>query len=238
MRVLDSTVILALILTASPIHAEEAGVPSPYLVQMKTELPLVALSGAAWLGPKLLVHRIGRPPCPCDPSGINPLDRWVAGRDDRRLSRVSTLVEEILLTSAFVADAAEEGQSADEFGKDAVVFVEAAEVDRGVGEFIKILAHRPRPLDYGKSAGDSALSDRRDRTVDLPAIGVVRMPKRVGARVGGSHRGDDRSVPGIERAVVPRWRHWAKARYAYSRGGTFPPTSWPVPRREASSAWP
>lgn len=134
-------------------------VPAPVDVlrfDRDVDAPVLAVSAFAFLAGTLMQPTIiPRPVCdPCDASGINPLDRWVAGRRDTSADGISYATLAAVMAAPLVLDAFDVravGGSRWTWLHDFGLYVEALALDAAVNTAVKLAVARPRPLAYDPS---------------------------------------------------------------------------------------
>ncbi|MGA9657237.1 MAG: phosphatase PAP2 family protein, partial [Polyangia bacterium] len=122
-----------------------------YGVHLAVDIPVIAVGGAAGLARVLFENKLVHKDCPCNPDGINRLDRWTVGyhtgREHRRrchgLWRAVGAPPRRFFRPGF-------GRA---WGEDLVVYVEALAVDTALQNATNFIVARPRPRTY---AGDPA----------------------------------------------------------------------------------
>ena len=148
-----------LLVCAAPARAQG----SPYRLYPAADATTMAASAVLWWGPSLFRGTfVEANACPCAASGLNALDRGIAGRYHPGISRasdvahVSTLLLTVLLDGLDVRAAGEPVLS---LLTDVVVLGETALVNGAINELAKVATARPRPLVYGRAPGDPLLAD-------------------------------------------------------------------------------
>lgn len=147
---------LAVFLVAAPLalgQTESAG--SPYQLQLKSDLAVLAMAGGVALIPGFLDDHVDRS-CPCSPSEVNALDRGTAGRRSISLNHASNIAVSlaVALPAALILVDSRTGGGA---LADGLVTGEAVLVNLALNQLMKVAVQRPRPLVYGLEAGDSEI---------------------------------------------------------------------------------
>ncbi len=120
------------------------------------------MSAAAWVTPRLFLRDLVTPSCPCASHGLNALDRGVAATSRKAPAIASDVLIGATYLSAFALDAVDVGNSHGEaFGwlQDATVIAETLTLNGALAQGAKLAFQRPRPLLYGRTAGDPARRD-------------------------------------------------------------------------------
>ena len=140
-----------------PLPAALAPAPKPqarevYDVHLAIDIPLIVVGGAAGLGRILFEDKLVRKRCPCDPAGINGLDRWAVGYHSEAASITADATVYSVLSVLPLVDLFALGFGR-AWGEDLVVYVEALAVDTALQNATNFAVARPRPRTY---AGDPA----------------------------------------------------------------------------------
>ena len=104
--------------------------------------------------PNRMAERLPYATCmPCDPSGVWAIDRLAIGDVDRRISRVTDILQAGSFAGgiALTVDA-RPNQSSEARLEDVMVFSEAVVVTAAVTEWSKLVFRRPRPPRYSQHA--------------------------------------------------------------------------------------
>jgi membrane-associated phospholipid phosphatase len=123
-----------------------------YKVHLAIDIPLIVVGGAAGLARVLFENKLVHKDCPCDPSGINRLDRWTVEYHSKAASiaadaTVYSVLSALPLVNLFALGF---GRA---WGEDLVVYAEALTVDTALQNATNFIVARPRPRTY---AGDPA----------------------------------------------------------------------------------
>ena len=140
-----------------PLPADLAPPPKPqpreeYRVHLAVDIPLIVVGGAAGLTRILFENKLVHERCPCDPAGINGLDRWTVGYHSEAASITADATVYGVLSALPLVDLLALGFGR-AWGEDLVVYVEALAVDTALQNATNFIVARPRPRTY---AGDPA----------------------------------------------------------------------------------
>jgi membrane-associated phospholipid phosphatase len=140
--------------TAAPAPPPPAPEPPPtlsiYEVHLAIDLPVSALGASLGLMRVYFRDALARKSCPCDPAGLNALDRGTVGNHSHAASIAADATVYATMVAPVLADLLDVGASR-AFAEDLIVFVETLEVGSGVQNAVNLAVSRPRPLTY---AGD------------------------------------------------------------------------------------
>ena len=137
------------------LRPEPAGwVPAPkpqprevYELHLAVDIPVTIVGASAGLARVLFEDRLVRKSCPCDPAGINSLDRGTVGKH----SAVASIAADVTVYGAMVAmplvDLLDVGFGR-AFGEDLVVYLETLAIDTGIQNATNFIVSRPRPRTY------------------------------------------------------------------------------------------
>ncbi len=140
-----------------PLPAEWTPPPKPqprevYRVYLAIDIPLIVVGGAAGLGRILFENKLVHKDCPCNPDGINRLDRWTVRYHSEAASIAADATVYSVLSALPLVDLLALGFGR-AWGEDLVVYVEALAVDTALQNATNFIVARPRPRTY---AGDPA----------------------------------------------------------------------------------
>ncbi len=145
--------------TATP-HPRPARV-RPFRVHPAIDGPVIALAGGTWVATQLTLDRLVTPTCTCLPSELPPIDRWLAGHRNDGVAIAADLTLAVGaggFVSLLVADLALSHHVWPEIVEDLTIVAEAVLLSGVTNQVTKLVARRPRPMIYGLTAGDPALS--------------------------------------------------------------------------------
>lgn len=144
---------LAALLSAAPAPAAGPGPAapaSPFALRPEVEITVLFAASAAWALPSLFQGEFAGGRCaPCDPGGVNALDRTVIGLHDdaaRVASHVGVAAVPALAAAGALLEVAPFGWSA--ALEDVVLVAESIAVSGAVGQIVKGSVRRPRPYMY------------------------------------------------------------------------------------------
>lgn len=143
-----------LVLASLLLTAADPGAPSPEIYELHpaVDVPVIVVGGSAGLVRILFEDQLVTKRCPCDPSGINPLDRGTVGNHSGAASVAANVTVYGVMAALPLADLADLGVGR-ALGQDLVVYAETLAVDTGLQNAVNFIVARPRPRTY---AGDPA----------------------------------------------------------------------------------
>ena len=118
-----------------------------YRLQLEMDVPVIAASALVALVPNLLASSIIQRSCPCDPSGLWPVDRGAVGNESHSADVASTVTEVLAVVVPPLLDLADVGPTT-AWAEDAVVFGETLLVNEALLTAVKYAVQRPRPFLY------------------------------------------------------------------------------------------
>jgi membrane-associated phospholipid phosphatase len=136
---------------------------SPLEFFPKQDAQLLSFGASLWItGQVVQPYVVPTPSCgPCVASDVNPLDRGLAGRRDSVADAISYGTAALTLVAPLVADGIDvrrNGGGWRAWGIDSALLVETLAITGAVNQWVKVVAHRPRPYVYGLRAGDEELA--------------------------------------------------------------------------------
>lgn len=142
------------LLEAGGPDATEPAQPSPsrsvYEVRPAVDVPITVAAASVGLVRILWEDDLARIRCPCDPSGLNAIDRGTVGNHSHAASLAGDITVYTLMALPPLADLVDLG-----FGRtwleDLMVFAETLAVDTAIQNAVNFAVSRPRPRTY---AGD------------------------------------------------------------------------------------
>ena len=140
-----------------PLPADWTPPPKPqprevYGVHLAIDIPVIVVGGAAGLVRILFENKLVHKDCPCNPDGINRLDRWTVRYHSEAASITADATVYSVLSALPLVDLFALGFGR-AWGEDLVVYVEALAVDTALQNATNFIVARPRPRTY---AGDPA----------------------------------------------------------------------------------
>jgi membrane-associated phospholipid phosphatase len=144
-------------LPSSSPPARFAPPPTPpprevYDLHLAVDIPVTVVAGSAALVRIFFENRLARKSCPCDPAGINWLDRSTVGNHNAAASLAADVTVYALIGILPLMDLLDLkiGRA---LGEDLMVYFEALAIDTGLQNAVNFIVARPRPRAY---AGDPA----------------------------------------------------------------------------------
>jgi len=144
----------ALLLASLLLTDADAAAPprEVYELHLAVDIPVTIAGGSAALVRVLFEDQLARKSCPCDPAGINALDRWAVGNHNGAAATAADVTVYGVMAALPVADVLNLGVGR-ALGEDLVVYAETIAVDTGLQNATNFIVARPRPRTY---AGDPA----------------------------------------------------------------------------------
>jgi membrane-associated phospholipid phosphatase len=121
-------------------------------VHLAIDIPVTVEGGSMALVRILFEDQLARESCPCDPAGINALDRQVVGNHSAAASIAANVTVYGVMAALPLADILDLGAGRT-WAEDMMVYAETIAVDTGLQNAVNFIASRPRPRTY---AGDPA----------------------------------------------------------------------------------
>jgi membrane-associated phospholipid phosphatase len=149
---LPPVIALLVLVWGSPVAAD-----SPYALELKVDLPVIALGAAVSL---MALIEVPPPECVprCSSAGINALDRSVLGNYSEGAHTAADIAVASLLTLPLLFDAIDTRDPG--WIRDTVVFGEALLLAQALTQLTKFAVRRNAPFVYGANAPDDALRSR------------------------------------------------------------------------------
>ena len=135
-----------------PAAKEVTRSESIYDVHLAVDVPVTVVAGSAGLVRILFEDQLARISCPCDPSGINALDRGTVGNHSAAAGIAANVTVYGVMAALPLADLLDVGFGRT-WGEDFVVYAETLAVDTALQNATNFIVSRPRPRTY---AGDPA----------------------------------------------------------------------------------
>ena len=136
-----------------PAAFAPAPMPQPrevYELHLAVDIPVTVVAGSAALVRILFENRLVNERCPCDPSGINSLDRGTVGNHSAAASTAADVTVYGVLGALPLIDLLDLGAGR-AWGEDLMVYAETIAVDTAIQNATNFIVARPRPRTY---AGD------------------------------------------------------------------------------------
>jgi membrane-associated phospholipid phosphatase len=121
-----------------------------YELHLAVDIPVTVVAGSAALVRVLFEDDLVRKKCPCDPSGINALDRGTVGNHSAAASVAANVTVYGVMAALPLADLVDLGFSR-AWAQDLGVYAETLAIDTALQNAANFIVNRPRPLTY---AGD------------------------------------------------------------------------------------
>jgi membrane-associated phospholipid phosphatase len=150
----STALLLALLVaTPDPNGAEQTDPPrTVYDVHLAVDIPVTVVAGSMGLVRVLFEDQLARKSCPCDPSGLNALDRGTVGNHSEAASVAANVTVYGVMAALPLADLIDLGWGRT-WGEDLMVYAETVAVDTALQNATNFIVSRPRPRTY---AGDPA----------------------------------------------------------------------------------
>jgi membrane-associated phospholipid phosphatase len=155
----------ALMLTVPATSAPPPAGPPPvnagaaprevYRLHLAVDIPVTLLAGTLPLLRIVAGDRIIDHDCPCDPSGVNALDRGTVGNNSAFAGTLADATVYGTIAVLPLLDLVDLGANR-ALAQDLVVYVQTLAVNSGLQNLVNFLASRPRPRTY---AGDPSFLD-------------------------------------------------------------------------------
>jgi membrane-associated phospholipid phosphatase len=146
----------ALLLALPDEGAPPAQAPPPsdeiYDLHLAVDIPVIVAGGSVGLIRALFEERLARKSCPCDPSGVNALDRPAVGNHSHAAGVAADVTVYGTMAALPLADLLDLGARR-ALLEDLVVYAETLTVDTALQNAVNFAVARPRPRSY---AGDPA----------------------------------------------------------------------------------
>jgi len=150
---MTAPLLLALLALGDPPAAEEEARPEAiYDVRLAVDVPVTVVAGSAGLVRILFEDQLARISCPCDPSGINGIDRGTVGNHNKAAGVAANVTVYGVMAALPLADLLDVGFGRT-WGEDFLVYAETLAVDTALQNATNFIVSRPRPRTY---AGDPA----------------------------------------------------------------------------------
>lgn len=138
-----------------PVPPPVAPMPAPpprqprevYELHLAVDIPVTVVAASAGLVRLLFEDRLVTKNCPCDPAGINRLDRGTVGNHSAFASTAADVTVYGVMAALPLVDLLDLGGSR-AWGEDLVVYLETLAVDTGLQNATNFITARPRPRTY------------------------------------------------------------------------------------------
>lgn len=153
-RCLCTTVIVSCCMLLGQRAALAEKPRSPYTLRLEVELPVLAGAATLWIAPSIANRGNQAPTCdPCDPSGINALDREVIGLTSTGWDVTGDVLAVTLPALAGLGGllhVRRDGWRA--WGEDLLLVLEAMALSGALNQLVRHAVDRPRPFMYDAGA--------------------------------------------------------------------------------------
>jgi membrane-associated phospholipid phosphatase len=141
----------------APVPAVVPPAPRPpqleiYELHLAVDIPVTVAAGSLGLMRVLFEDRLARKSCPCDPSGINGLDRGTVGNHSAAANTAADVTVYGVMAALPLVDLLDLGWGR-AWGEDLMVYAETLAIDTALQNATNFIVARPRPRTY---AGDPA----------------------------------------------------------------------------------
>jgi membrane-associated phospholipid phosphatase len=139
-------------LPSAPEPAVPVGPPSLsiYNVRLSVDLPVIGVAAVVGSMRVYLRDRFARRSCPCDPAGLNAIDRGTVGNHSQVALSAANATVYAAIGLPLLGDLLDVGVSR-EFTEDLLILTETLVVNSAVVNIVDFAVARPRPVTY---AGD------------------------------------------------------------------------------------
>jgi membrane-associated phospholipid phosphatase len=144
--------LLASAQASGPVQGQSSPPQEVYDLHLAVDIPVTVVTASAGLVRIFFEDRLARKSCPCDPAGINSLDRSTVGNHSAAASLAGdvTVYGVIAILPLFDLLDLKIGRA---LGQDVMVYFEALAIDTGLQNAVNFIVSRPRPRAY---SGDPA----------------------------------------------------------------------------------
>jgi len=156
---MSASLTLAALFLGAPLRAPEAALPetvaplSVYRLKLSVDVPVIVGGGVATvLARFFLKDQLTRMSCPCDPAGLNFIDRGSVSNNNHTANIVSDVTVALSIAAPPIFDLLDVGLDR-AFGVDFGVFAETIALNSTFEQVVNFATARPRPRTY---AGDPA----------------------------------------------------------------------------------
>jgi membrane-associated phospholipid phosphatase len=133
---------------SEPTPASEPPPPlSVYDVRLAVDLPVIGVAAAIGSMRVYLRDRFARRSCPCDPAGVNALDRGAVGNHSHVALKAADATVYVAIAAPLLGDLLDVGVSR-AFTEDLLILTETLVVNSAVVNIVDFAVARPRPVTY------------------------------------------------------------------------------------------
>jgi membrane-associated phospholipid phosphatase len=149
---MSAPLLMVLVALADPPAADDARPEAVYEVRLAVDVPVTVVAGSAGLVRILFEDQLARKSCPCDPAGINALDRGTVGNHSAAGGVAANVTVYGVMAALPLANLLDVGFGRT-WGEDMMVYAETLAIDTALQNATNFIVSRPRPRTY---AGDPA----------------------------------------------------------------------------------
>jgi membrane-associated phospholipid phosphatase len=150
---MSASLLWLVVALADPPAADDGARPeSIYEVHLAVDVPVTVVAGSAGLVRILFEDQLARKSCPCDPSGINALDRGTVGNHSAAAGVAANVTVYGVMAALPLVDLLDVGFGRT-WGEDLMIYAETLAIDTALQNATNFIVARPRPRTY---AGDPA----------------------------------------------------------------------------------
>jgi len=183
----------ALELQTPPAGLAEAPRSQPrevYELHLAVDIPVTIVAGGAGLVRVFFTDQLARKSCPCDPSGINALDRGTVGNQSAAAGIAANVTVYGVMAALPLIDLLDLGFGR-ALGQDLMVYAETLAIDTALQNATNFIVARPRPRTYAGdptslASGDGYLSFYAGHVATafaMVSVAAVTIRERYGERI-------------------------------------------------------
>ena len=129
-----------------------------YELHLAVDIPVTIVAGSVGLIRAFFADELARKSCPCDPSGLNALDRGTVGNHSAAAGVAANVTVYGVMAALPLADLLDLGFGR-ALGQDLMVYAETLAVDTALQNATNFIVARPRPRTYAGDAASLASGD-------------------------------------------------------------------------------
>jgi len=144
-----------LIAATPPVPPAPTEKPRPravYELHLAVDIPVTVVAGSVGAVRAFFSDELARKSCPCDPAGINGLDRGAVGNHSAAASIAADVTVYGVMAALPLVDLLDLGWGRT-WGEDLMIYAETLAIDTALQNAVNFIVARPRPATY---AGDPA----------------------------------------------------------------------------------
>ena len=164
-----ASIAIAALLLGAPVDASprapDLALPAPesplavYRLKLSVDVPVIAGGAVATIAARFfLKDKLARITCPCDPGGLNFIDRGSVGNRNHTANIVSDVSVALAIAAPPILDLLDIGLGR-AFGEDFVVFAETMMVNSTLEQVVNFATARPRPRTYANDPAYLTVAD-------------------------------------------------------------------------------